>query len=189
MLARARARREGMREHDLHRLIDTFVISRPTYSLHYTHLLKSERDKIDVLIRRAYRTALGLPPTRQRNASSAWGYTVPSTSWLKLTVPLKCNAFVFGRLVAGSSLPLATVPLYTHRTTVGRSSSSCHYPITCSRVNVTPAVKFASPYFVTNTPTTQPSFEWTRLVTPRTATPWPSPASRPPHRWLRSRKS
>lgn len=62
MLARVRARREGMREHDLLRLVDAFVVSRLTYGLPYTRLLKSERDKIDVLIRRAYKTALGLPP-------------------------------------------------------------------------------------------------------------------------------
>ncbi|XP_049271608.1 uncharacterized protein LOC125758439 [Rhipicephalus sanguineus] len=62
MLARVRARREGMRDHDLLRLVDAFVVSRLTYGLPYTRLLKSERDKIDVLIRRAYKTALGLPP-------------------------------------------------------------------------------------------------------------------------------
>ncbi|KAH8008613.1 hypothetical protein HPB51_000108 [Rhipicephalus microplus] len=62
MLARVRARREGMREHDLLRLVDAFVVSRLTYGLPYTRLLKSERDKIDVLIRRSYKTALGLPP-------------------------------------------------------------------------------------------------------------------------------
>ncbi|XP_065303740.1 uncharacterized protein [Dermacentor albipictus] len=67
MLARVRARRMGMREHDLLRLVNTFVVSRLTYGLPYTHLLKSERDKIDVLIRRAYKTALSLPT----NASMA----------------------------------------------------------------------------------------------------------------------
>ncbi|KAH7942724.1 hypothetical protein HPB52_000387 [Rhipicephalus sanguineus] len=61
MLARLRTRRGGMRERDLLRLIDAFVISRLTCGLPYTHFLKSERDKIDVLIRRAYKTALGLP--------------------------------------------------------------------------------------------------------------------------------
>ncbi|KAH7947374.1 hypothetical protein HPB52_010996 [Rhipicephalus sanguineus] len=50
-----------MRERDLLRLIDAFVISRITYGLPYTHL-KCERDKIDVLIHRAYNTALRLPP-------------------------------------------------------------------------------------------------------------------------------
>nr|XP_050046286.1 uncharacterized protein LOC126543193 [Dermacentor andersoni] len=67
MLARVRARRMGMREHDLLRLVDAFVVSRLTYGLPYARLLKSERDKVDVLIRRAYKTALGLPP----NASMA----------------------------------------------------------------------------------------------------------------------
>nr|XP_050025174.1 uncharacterized protein LOC126520059 [Dermacentor andersoni] len=67
MLARVRARRMRMREHDLLRLVDAFVVSRLTYGLPYTRHLKSERDKVDVLIRRAYKTALGLPP----NASTA----------------------------------------------------------------------------------------------------------------------
>ncbi|KAH6944868.1 hypothetical protein HPB50_005808 [Hyalomma asiaticum] len=62
ILARVRARREVMDKRDLLRLIDAFVISRRTYRLPYTNLLKSERDKIDVLIHRAYNTALGLPP-------------------------------------------------------------------------------------------------------------------------------
>ncbi|KAH7986167.1 hypothetical protein HPB52_025159 [Rhipicephalus sanguineus] len=53
--------RIAMRERDLLRLIDAFVISRITYGLPYTHL-KCERDKIDVLIHRAYNTALRLPP-------------------------------------------------------------------------------------------------------------------------------
>ncbi|KAH7939220.1 hypothetical protein HPB52_008767 [Rhipicephalus sanguineus] len=60
--ARVRARCEGMHERDLLRLIDTFVISRLTYGLPYTNLLKSKCDNIDVLMSRAYKTALGLPP-------------------------------------------------------------------------------------------------------------------------------
>ncbi|KAH7969746.1 hypothetical protein HPB52_021714 [Rhipicephalus sanguineus] len=48
-------------QHDLRRLVNAFVVSRLTYGLPYTRLLKSERYKIDVLIRRAYKTALGLP--------------------------------------------------------------------------------------------------------------------------------
>ncbi|XP_037565244.1 uncharacterized protein LOC119444978 [Dermacentor silvarum] len=67
MLARVRARRTGMCEHDLLRLVDAFVVSRLTYGLPYTRLRKSERDKVNVLIRRAYKTALGLPS----NASTA----------------------------------------------------------------------------------------------------------------------
>ncbi|KAH7982215.1 hypothetical protein HPB52_003445 [Rhipicephalus sanguineus] len=53
---------EGMRKHDLLR----FVVSRLTYGLPYKRLLRSERDKIVVLMRRAYKTALGL----QSNAST-----------------------------------------------------------------------------------------------------------------------
>ncbi|KAH7949829.1 hypothetical protein HPB49_015654 [Dermacentor silvarum] len=67
MLTCVRERRTGMREHDLLRLVDVFVVSRLTHGLPYTRLLKSERDKVDVLIGRAYKTALHLP----RNASTA----------------------------------------------------------------------------------------------------------------------
>ncbi|KAH8018796.1 hypothetical protein HPB51_012186 [Rhipicephalus microplus] len=56
-----------MREHDLFRLVDAFVVYRIPCALLYTRLLKSERNKIDILIHRAYKTARGLPPSTSTN--------------------------------------------------------------------------------------------------------------------------
>ncbi|KAH6947804.1 hypothetical protein HPB50_021444 [Hyalomma asiaticum] len=62
MLAHVRAQRAGMREHDLLRFVDAFIVSRLTYGRPYIRLLNAERDRIDALIRRAYAADLGLPP-------------------------------------------------------------------------------------------------------------------------------
>lgn len=54
------ARKQGMKEKELLQLIYAFVISRLTYALPYLRLLRSERHKLDWLIRKVYKIALGL---------------------------------------------------------------------------------------------------------------------------------
>lgn len=63
LIARVSARKQGMKEKDLLQLIHAFVISRLTYALPYLRLLGSERDRVDRLIRKVYKTALGLVRT------------------------------------------------------------------------------------------------------------------------------
>ncbi|KAH6935147.1 hypothetical protein HPB50_003539 [Hyalomma asiaticum] len=50
-----------MREHDLRRLVQAFVLSRFVYSLPYLFLSRTEEDKVNCLIRQAYKSALSLP--------------------------------------------------------------------------------------------------------------------------------
>lgn len=61
MLRRIRNRRRGIKEKEAMQLVQAFIISRITYATPYLVLSKAERKKIDVLIRRAYKSALGLP--------------------------------------------------------------------------------------------------------------------------------
>ncbi|KAH6942735.1 hypothetical protein HPB50_009639 [Hyalomma asiaticum] len=58
-----------MREHDLRRLVQAFVLSRFVYSLPYLFLSRTEEDKVNCLNRQAYKSALSLP-------------TSTSTDWL-----------------------------------------------------------------------------------------------------------
>ncbi|KAH7974583.1 hypothetical protein HPB49_017187 [Dermacentor silvarum] len=61
LIRRIANRHRWMREHDLRRLIQAFVTSRVVYSLPYLFLSKAEEEKVNALIRQAYKTALNLP--------------------------------------------------------------------------------------------------------------------------------
>ncbi|KAM7310363.1 uncharacterized protein ISCGN_007271 [Ixodes scapularis] len=61
MIRRIANKRRGMEEHDLHKLLQAFVITKIIYAFPYLRLKKAEEQKIDILIRHAYKTALGLP--------------------------------------------------------------------------------------------------------------------------------
>ncbi|KAM7303296.1 uncharacterized protein ISCGN_013260 [Ixodes scapularis] len=62
MMGRIANRRHGLKEEDATRLIQALIISRVTYSVPYLTLKPREREKLEVLIRRSYKQALGLPP-------------------------------------------------------------------------------------------------------------------------------
>lgn len=51
LLRRGTNRHRGMKEMDLCRLIQAFLISRIVYSFPYYHLRKSDKDKIEAIIR------------------------------------------------------------------------------------------------------------------------------------------
>lgn len=61
LIRRIANRHRGMREHDLRRLVQAFVLSRVVYSLPYLFLSRVEEDKVNALIRQAYKAALNLP--------------------------------------------------------------------------------------------------------------------------------
>lgn len=68
LISRITMRRKGLQESELIRLLHAFVLSRLTYALPYLHLTPTEMNKIDTLIRQAYKAALKLPhntPTRR----------------------------------------------------------------------------------------------------------------------------
>ncbi|XP_050051467.1 uncharacterized protein [Dermacentor andersoni] len=60
LLKRVTSRKAGMREESLIRLVQSFVISHVAYVAAYRRRLQHEGNKLNVLIRRAYKTALGL---------------------------------------------------------------------------------------------------------------------------------
>ncbi|XP_077541084.1 uncharacterized protein LOC144153308 [Haemaphysalis longicornis] len=61
MVRRVTNRHRGMKESDTLRLIQAFVLSRITYVTPYVILSRTEQEKIDVLIRKSLKQALGLP--------------------------------------------------------------------------------------------------------------------------------
>ncbi|CAN8025843.1 unnamed protein product [Ixodes persulcatus] len=64
-----------MREEDTLRLVQALVISRVTYGMPYHHHFLSKRDQeqVDLIIRGAYKTALGLPVTTSNEKLAALG--------------------------------------------------------------------------------------------------------------------
>ncbi|KAM7313879.1 uncharacterized protein ISCGN_003666 [Ixodes scapularis] len=61
MITRITNRRRGLKEKDVMKLIQALVISRVVYSLPYHYLDMKEQEQVEVLIRKTYKIALGLP--------------------------------------------------------------------------------------------------------------------------------
>ncbi|KAM7305243.1 hypothetical protein ISCGN_015140 [Ixodes scapularis] len=61
MMRRIRNRRHGIKEKEAIQLVQAFIIARLTYGTPYLNLNKAEMQKLNVLIRRAYKNALRLP--------------------------------------------------------------------------------------------------------------------------------
>lgn len=61
MLQRIISKTRGMGEEEALRLVQAFVVSRVTYSVLYALLTSTDIKKIDTLLRKAYKRALGLP--------------------------------------------------------------------------------------------------------------------------------
>lgn len=61
LLGRVSNKHGGLKEAELLRLVQAFVISKITFTTPYLHFLKSESDQIDILLRKAYKFALGVP--------------------------------------------------------------------------------------------------------------------------------
>ncbi|KAH7965620.1 hypothetical protein HPB49_008999 [Dermacentor silvarum] len=57
--------RDGMREMDTLRIVQAFVVSRRTYALPYQLMRKWQTDQANILLRRPYKTSLGLPVERR----------------------------------------------------------------------------------------------------------------------------
>lgn len=69
LIKRISNRHYGMKEHNLIRLIETFVISRIVYVVPYLKLYAAEKAKIDCIIRRAYKQAWDFRQIRQTRNS------------------------------------------------------------------------------------------------------------------------
>ncbi|KAG0417599.1 hypothetical protein HPB47_005502 [Ixodes persulcatus] len=61
-LVRVANRKHGLKERDTPRLAQALVVSRITYGTPYLGFRTSEKEKINVLIRKSYKLAMGLPP-------------------------------------------------------------------------------------------------------------------------------
>ncbi|KAH7969378.1 hypothetical protein HPB52_017497 [Rhipicephalus sanguineus] len=62
LIRRIANRHAGMKEANLLRLVQTFIISRIVYVAPYLKLNQAERNKLDTIIRKSVKVALGLPP-------------------------------------------------------------------------------------------------------------------------------
>lgn len=61
MLRRVQNRQRGMKEEDTTRLVQAFILSRIIYVAPYVTLTKTEEEQLNVIIRKAYKQALGIP--------------------------------------------------------------------------------------------------------------------------------
>lgn len=66
-------RHHGMKEHNLMRLVQAFVLSKITYVTPYLNLKRDEENKISAMIRRAHKQALGIPVTASNERFEALG--------------------------------------------------------------------------------------------------------------------
>ncbi|KAM7288050.1 uncharacterized protein ISCGN_031739 [Ixodes scapularis] len=62
-----------MRESNLVRLVRAFVVSKLAYVLPFLRLGLAEKTKLDCLIRKSYKSALGLPDSTSNNRFAAHG--------------------------------------------------------------------------------------------------------------------
>lgn len=63
LLKRVSSKRAGMKEENLLRLVQSFIVSRIIYVAPYLKLTQIEKNKIDCILRKGIKTALGLPPS------------------------------------------------------------------------------------------------------------------------------
>lgn len=73
LISRISGRRFGMRERNLVRLVRAFVVSRMAYVLPFLRLGVAEKTKLDCLIRKSYKRALGLPDSTSNDRFAALG--------------------------------------------------------------------------------------------------------------------
>ncbi|KAG0421412.1 hypothetical protein HPB47_002672 [Ixodes persulcatus] len=73
LISRIANRHHGMKEGNLIRLVQAFVLSRVTYVAPFLDLKADERKKINALIKRAYKQAIGIPITTSNARFEALG--------------------------------------------------------------------------------------------------------------------
>lgn len=73
MIRRVSTQKYGMKEQDTIKLVQAFIISRLAYVTPYTILQAADKQKLNTLIRKAYKQALALPPTTSTERLAALG--------------------------------------------------------------------------------------------------------------------
>lgn len=73
LISRVANRHQGLQESNLIRLIQTFILSRLAYATPFLSLKTDEKTKINNMIRKVYKQALGIPITTPNNKFDALG--------------------------------------------------------------------------------------------------------------------
>ncbi|KAG0419271.1 hypothetical protein HPB47_004234 [Ixodes persulcatus] len=73
LISRISGRRFGLKESNLVRLVRAFVVSKMAYVLPFLRLEVAEKTKLDCLIRKSYKRALGLPDSTSNDRFAALG--------------------------------------------------------------------------------------------------------------------
>lgn len=94
LIKRVSHQHAGLRENESCKLIQALLLSRITYGTPYVALKPAELRKLDILVRKAYKTALHLPTfTPTKKNSSNWVLTILFRSFLKHNARPKSIAF------------------------------------------------------------------------------------------------
>ncbi|KAL1473936.1 hypothetical protein MTO96_038353 [Rhipicephalus appendiculatus] len=86
LLKRVSNKHRGMRESNLLRLVQAFICSRITYSAPYLRLTRAESERLETTLRKAYKTALGLPMSTATHKLMALGITNTVSELIEATL-------------------------------------------------------------------------------------------------------
>ncbi|KAL1419680.1 hypothetical protein MTO96_025027 [Rhipicephalus appendiculatus] len=86
LLKRLANKHAGMRESNLLRLVQAFFCTRITYVAPYLHLTHADLDRFDVSLRKAYKTALGLPMSTSTSKLLALGVSNTVNELIEATI-------------------------------------------------------------------------------------------------------
>nr|XP_054919234.1 uncharacterized protein LOC129380950 [Dermacentor andersoni] len=80
LIRRITTRRRGMRDTNLCRLTQTYLISKIVYTYTYYPLCRKDEEAVNSIIRSAYKAAMDFPRPPSHSVSSSLEYTTPSQS-------------------------------------------------------------------------------------------------------------
>ncbi|XP_049524759.1 uncharacterized protein LOC125946226 [Dermacentor silvarum] len=86
LLKRVSNKHRGMRECNLLRLVQAFICSRITYSAPYLRLIRAESERLEASLRKAYKTALGLPMSTATHKLMALGISNTVSELIEATL-------------------------------------------------------------------------------------------------------
>ncbi|KAL1486340.1 hypothetical protein MTO96_047011 [Rhipicephalus appendiculatus] len=89
LLKRVSNNHRGMRESNLLRLVQAFICSRITYSAPYLRLTRAESEHLETTLRKAYKTALGLPMPTATHKLMTLGITNTVSELMEATLTAK----------------------------------------------------------------------------------------------------
>lgn len=90
LIRRVANRRHGLKEEDCVQMIQALLISRLTYGTPYVDMQNAEKNKANVAIRKAFKLAIGLPPTTSTEQLLQMGV---HNTWKELVEAKRVNQF------------------------------------------------------------------------------------------------